>query len=316
MVGGARSLRPSQLQWARGLAVCGLLFQLAAASARADLVAVNGTELWVERIGSGDPIVIVHGGPVLEHGYLVPHLEAFGESFELVFFDQRLSGRSAPEVDPASVRLGNFAEDIEALRTELGLGRIHLMGHSWGGLLAMKYATMHPEHLASLILLDSMAASSALWQQEQRALGGSVSEADAERRQQIMASDGFAERRSEAIEELLMLSYKPQFHDPEKLGALDLYVPADYAERSARFAALGPDLESFDLHQELGSLEVPALVLYGAAEPGAELGGAAIHEALSESEFVLIEEAGHFPFIEQPEAFLAAVRAFLAKRLE
>lgn len=280
---------------------------------REGLEAINGTELWVKRTGSGEPIVVVHGGPVMEHGYLVSHLAPLAEDHELIFFDQRLSGRSAPEVEADSVRLATFAEDIEALRTRLELGPIHLMGHSWGGLLAMEYALRYPKQLRSLILLDSMAASSALWQQEQQALGALVTPEDAAARRVIMASEAFAERRPSAVEALLRLSFKPQFVDPDKLERLELYVPEDYAARSAQFAGLGPELQSFDFHEGLRSLEMPALVLYGDGEPGAELGGQAIHNALPNSKYVVIEDAGHFPFLEQPEAFLRAVREFLAR---
>lgn len=280
------------------------------------LFAVNGTELWVRRVGAGEPAVVVHGGPLLEHGYLVEHLEPLARDYELIFFDQRLSGRSAAEVEEGSVSLVNFAEDIEALRVALGPDRIHLVGHSWGGLLAMQYAILHPEHLASLTLLNPMAASSALWQQEQQALGSLSSEGDASKRQQIMATEAFAARRPEAIEQLLRLSFEPQFKDRSRVEDLDLFVPEDYAERSQRFAALGPDLESFDLHDALTGLDVSALILYGDSEVGATLGGPAIHEALRGSKFVLVENAGHFPFIEQPEVFMTTVRDFLSGRLD
>ncbi len=276
------------------------------------LEAVNGTELWVKRMGSGEPILVVHGGPVLEHGYLLPHLAPLAEDYELIFFDQRLSGRSAAEVEEDTIRLADFVEDIEALRVALKLGRVHLMAHSWGGLLAMHYALRYESNLRSLILLDSMAASSALWQAEQEAVAERVTEEDTLERQAIMATEAFAARRPEAIGELLKFSFEMQFHDRAKVEGLELYVPEDYMARSQRFSKLAPDLEDFDLHEELKALRVPALILYGDAEPGAALGGAAIHEALQGSELVLIEAAGHFPFIEQSDAFLSAVRKFLA----
>lgn len=278
------------------------------------LRSVNGTELWVKRLGAGEPIVVVHGGPLLEHGYLVPYLEPLADDYELVFFDQRLSGRSAPEVDESTVKLSTFAQDIEALRVELGLGPIHLLAHSWGGLLAMRYALEHGEHLRSLILLDSMAASSELWREEEKLVAEKVTEEDRARRQAILASEDFAAGRPAAIEKLLRLSFAAQFHDPSKVDGLRLYVPEDYVERSRRFSALRPDLESFDFHARLAGLEVPALVLYGASEPGAKLGGAALHATLPNSEWVLVPDAGHFPFVEQRDTVLAAVRKFLQAR--
>jgi proline iminopeptidase len=271
----------------------------------------NGTELWVKRMGSGEPIVVVHGGPVLDHGYLLPHLAPLSESHELILFDQRLSGRSASEVAESEVNLAAFVEDIEALRVELGLGKIHLMGHSWGGLLAMRYASEHQENLSSLILLDSMAASTKLWKEEEKIVKESVSEEILAEAMAIRQSEELQAYEPDAIANLMRVTFSGQFHDPAKAEQLDFYVPEDYSSRSRQFAALGPELESYDLHEQLSSLSVPVLVLYGEPEPGAGLGGAAIADAISGSELVLIPEAGHFPFVEQPEAFLEAVGSFL-----
>jgi proline iminopeptidase len=298
------------------LSVCLLLLISAAAQPAATsegLKPINGTELWVKRIGAGDPIVVVHGGPVLDHGYLLPHLEPLAEDYELVFYDQRLSGRSSPAVGEDELSIGAFVEDIEALRSKLDLGKIHLMAHSWGGHLALRYALDHGEHLASLVLLDSMAASTELWREEEKLLGESVSAEIAAERNAILESEALKAREPGAIEKLMKVSFSSQFHDPAKAAALEFYIPEDYAARSQRFAALAPELEAYDLHEPLAALTVPTLVLYGEAEPGAALGGKAIADAIPGAELVLIPEAGHFPFVEQPYAFASEVRSFLGR---
>jgi proline iminopeptidase len=272
---------------------------------------INGTELYVKRLGAGEPIVVVHGGPVLEHGYLLPHLAPLAESYELIFFDQRLSGRSAPRVDSASVRLATFVDDIEGLRQSLGLDHVHLMGHSWGGLLAIHYALEHQEHLISLVLLNSMSPSSDLWQEEERLLADRITAADSTVSAAVRASEAFEAREPEAIRQLLLLSFKTQFHDPNSSSDLGIYVPDDYMARSRQFGYMMVDLASFDLRAELNRVTVPTLVIYGSDEPAVSLGGTALHEGIQNVEFVIIENAGHFPFIEQPEVFLSAVRRFL-----
>lgn len=277
---------------------------------------INGTQLFVRRVGQGEPILVVHGGPVLEHGYLLPHLVPLAESHELIFFDQRLCGRSDGTVDPSSVRVETFVEDIEAVREALGLGRIHLLAHSWGGLLSMRYALTHGENLRSLILLSSMSASSALWQEEEKAQGAKITLGQRMARAELMGSEAFEEERPEAIRDVLLLTFKFQFHDSTKIGGLELFVPDDYGDRARQFNLMREDLMSFDLHEELGSVTVPTLILYGADEPGAEIGGRELHESLPNSRFVVMEEAGHFPFIEQPEAFLGVVREFLVSSEE
>ena len=275
------------------------------------LTPVNGTELFVTRMGMGEPIIVVHGGPMLEHGYLLPHLEPLAETHELILYDQRLSGRSAPEVDSASVRLQTYVDDIEALRATLGLGRIHLMGHSWGGLLAMSYAIRYGDNLKSLILLNSLSPSAALWQQEEQALAELVTDADRAEMQTIRRTEAFAQQRPEAIAELLRTSFKAQFHDRSLINELRIYVPDDYTSRSAQFGYMMADLRGFDLREALTGVDVPTLIIYGAAEPAAEIAGTALDQRLPNSELVVIENSGHFPFIEQPDTLFAALLEFL-----
>jgi len=283
------------------------------AAVTGQFVAVNGTELFVTRMGTGEPIVVVHGGPVLEHGYLLPHLEPLAEDYELIFYDQRLSGRSAGTVDPESVRVATFVDDIEALRETLGLGRIHLMGHSWGGMLAMQYAIRNGGNLRSLILLDSMAASAELWQAEEAAVAERVSLDVAAELEAFRNSEGMQQRRPEAIETMLRMTFRIQFTDPDKADLLELYVPDDYVARSGQFGAIGVDLAEFDIHAELATIDVPTLVLYGADEPGATIGGAAIAAAIPGAVLELTPDAGHFPFIENPATFFATVLGFLSQ---
>jgi proline iminopeptidase len=275
---------------------------------------VTGTELFVKRLGSGEPILVVHGGPVLDHGYLLPHLAPLADDYELVFFDQRLSGRSAGVVDPESVRLATFVDDIEALRSSLGFERMHLMGHSWGGLLAMSYAVRHGERLRSLMLLDSVPPSSMLWREENLVLAERETDEDRRQREAIRSSPEFQAKKPEAIARMLRASFAAQFHDRARISALELLVPDDYVERSRQFQGLGADLRDYDLLGDLSRVTAPTLVLYGADEPAATLAGPALVERLPHAELVLVPEAGHFPFIEQPEAFLRAVREFLEPR--
>ena len=277
----------------------------------AGLLRINGTELYVKRIGSGEPIIVVHGGPMLEHGYLLPHLSSLADTYELIFYDQRLSGRSAPQVDSASVRIATFVDDIEEIRLSLALERIHLVGHSWGGLLAMHYALKYQENLQSLVLLNSMSASSEIWQEEERLLAQRFTAADSVERQAIRETDAFANQEPEAIAQLLRLSFRLQFHDTSMANELQLYVPEDYSDRSMQFGYMMVDLMDFDLHDDLTAVTVPTLILYGSAEPATELSGAMLRERMPNSEWVVIENAGHFPFIEQPAAFTDAVRRFL-----
>lgn len=280
--------------------------------ARVDtLLPVNGTQLFVHREGRGESLMVVHGGPVLDHGYLVEPLRPLGGDYELVYYDQRLSGRSAGTVDSASITLDQFVADIEALRVELGLGRIHLLGHSWGGLLAARYALEYPDQLRTLVLVSPMAPSAALWQREQKVARAAVTAEDTAGTGEIRSSEAFRTGEPAAIERMLRHSYRSQFADPARASALDFHIEEDYRERSRQFGYLMDELSSYDLTDRLPELEIPTLLVYGAAEAGADVGADTLRALLPRASLQVVEEAGHFSFLERPEAFRRLLRDFL-----
>lgn len=273
---------------------------------------INGTKLYYKKMGEGEPIIVVHGGPMLDHGYLVQSFKPLAADYELLYYDQRLSGRSSADVDSVDITFDNFIEDIEGLREEFNLKKIHLMAHSWGGLLAMKYAIKYPENLYSLILLNSMPASSELWQKESQMIAARVSAEDSLRRQEIISSDLFQTDPPKAIEQLLILSFRYQFVNPTLADSLDFYIPDDYMIRSQRFEHLMPELSNYDLHEDLNSLSVPTLLVYGHNEPAVDISGRDLKQTIPNSELSVISHSGHFPFIEQSEDLIRELRTFLS----
>lgn len=283
----------------------------AAASTTDSLVAVNGTRLYVHREGSGDPMVVVHGGPVLDHGYLVEPLRPLGEDHELVFYDQRLSGRSAGSVDSASVTLHNFVADLEGLRRKLGLARIHVLGHSWGGLIAMKYALEHPDRLRSLVLVSPMAPSAGLWQKAESAAQAAVAPRDTAGMGKLRASAAFKAGEPEAIEKMLRLSFRSQLADSSQAPLLRFHIEEDYRERSRQFGYLLPELTTYDLTGALQKLRIPTLLVFGAMERGAQPTADTLKTLLPQVTVERIAGAGHFAFLARPAAFRNVVRSFL-----
>ena len=277
----------------------------------ASLRDLNGTQLFVRTMGEGESVVFIHGGPLLDHGYFLPHVAPLADDYKLVFYDQRLSGRSAAAVDSSGVSMDAFVEDIEALRVDLGVEAIHLVAHSWGGHLAQRYVIAHPERVKSLIMISPMAGSALLWQQENTFLGQMATEGDRQDRAALMATPAFSRFEPAAIEEMMRISFRPQVQDPAMLDSLNLFFPPDYADRSQQLGALGVDLSGYDLHADLARYTGPTMLIYGEIEPGAGIGGPALAEALPGADFLVIQDAGHFSFAEQPTAFLTAVREFL-----
>ena len=275
---------------------------------------INGSEVYFKTMGQGEPMIVIHGGPVLDHSYFLPQFEELAKDYQLIFYDQRVCGRSSIDVDSTTMSLAGFVEDIELLRQGLELDNIHLLGHSWGGLLAMKYAIEYPQHLNSLILSNSMPASEGQWQEEEQELAQRMTTQDSISRAEIIGSQEMKENPSAAIQKLMLLSFKPQFHNPELLDQLSLSIPKDFQERGKAFQPLGKDLASFDLYPALSKLEIPTLVIYGDYEPAAKLSGKRLSEIIPKSQFLVIENCGHFPFVEQPNAFFNGIKNFIENK--
>jgi proline iminopeptidase len=111
---------------------------------------VQGAKLYFREIGNGRPLVILHGGPDFNHNYLLPDLDRLAGAFRLIYYDQRGRGKSSPRVAPETVTIGSEVDDIDRLRQYFGLDQIAILGHSWGSLVALEYATCHPDRVSHL----------------------------------------------------------------------------------------------------------------------------------------------------------------------
>src|SRR5215470_3800896 len=119
------------------------------------LIDNGGVVLYVKTVGRGPPLVVVHGGPGASHDYLLPNVYRLATSYRLIFVDERGSGRSPRLEDPTQYTVEKMADDVEAVRSALGLGNIALLGHSFGGVVVQAYAFKYQAHLSHLILAST-----------------------------------------------------------------------------------------------------------------------------------------------------------------
>src|SRR5580658_5937775 len=118
-------------------------------------VDANGLLIYYTSFGQGPPLLIVHGGPGASHDYFLPYLIPLARHNRLIFIDERGSGKSQKLDDPAGYTVENMVEDVEAVRQGLVLGKISLLGHSYGGVLAQAYALKYQNNLTHLILCST-----------------------------------------------------------------------------------------------------------------------------------------------------------------
>ena len=123
-------------------------------------ISVPGEQLYFQKFGSPtkEPsIIVLHGGPGMDQSYLLPQMLALAKDHEIIFYDQRGSGKSSVHpLDPNQTTVKRFVEDLEAVRKYFCYKKIILLGHSWGGLLAAEYAIAYPQHVDALILINSV----------------------------------------------------------------------------------------------------------------------------------------------------------------
>lgn len=277
------------------------------------LVAPDGTRLAYTELGQGPPLLCLPGGPGRASAYL-EELGGLSAERTLVRLDTRATGHSEVPADPSSLRFDRLAGDVEALREHLSLEQVDVLGHSAGCLVAQAWAAAHPERVHSLVLVTPT----------DRLQGGQRADVAAIR-QGRQGEDWYAE----AAEAQAALADAPPAQQQALVRATRPFFYGRWDERTQAHAAtadrqsskraelgFGAGIEDVDLAgmlAVLADLDVPVLVLGG--ERDALTGVAAVAlvaGSFPRAQTVVLPGAGHFPWVDEPEAFRAVVSGFLA----
>ncbi len=277
------------------------------------LVPLPDTRLHVVTRGTGPvPLLVLHGGPGLDHTEFGTWLDALGDVATLHLVDQRGQGRS-DRVDPATLSVGRFAQDVTALARALDLDRYVVLGHSYGAFVALRHAVEGDGALAGTIVSAGIPA--------RRFLAGVPAALEAfepvDLRAAVVASwEREATVATEADVHALMADQLP-FHfadprDPRIADVVRAMAPGRPSPEVLRWSA-GADGDELDLEDRLGEVQVPVLVLAGRHDRVTTLEAAeAIAAGVPGARLVVFDRSAHFAFVEETEAYDAAVRAWLA----
>jgi proline iminopeptidase len=271
---------------------------------------VNGVRLYYKIVGDGEPVVVSHGGPGFDHNYIMP-LSKLADSYRIIFYDQRATGNSTGTVNANSMTLNNFVQDLEGLRRKLNLGKVNLIGHSWGGGLAVYYAIKYPLNLRSLIVLAG-GLDTKYFEQYYQNIKKKTLPKDEMAMKEIKQSDAFKNRHMEAVKKYYRIATKPFFYNPSLVDRLDFFVSENTANNQSKAAAfIMRDISNFDIYGKLSAIKCPALIVCGDADPEPRWGPYTLHKLVPQSKLVFLKNTGHFMFIESPEETLSVIRCFL-----
>jgi proline iminopeptidase len=262
-------------------------------------------QIFERRIGTGPAVVILHGGPGAHHDYLLPGFDGLARGRELIYYDQRGGGRSQVSRD-TPVGWREHVADLEELRRQWQLEQLTIAGYSWGGLLALLYATEHTDRVSRMALVSPAPAwRSARLEFERRFQERNLAPALQAERARLRESE-LRDRDPEAYaRRLFELSVAPYFHDPSRARDLTSFRVTGRTQQEV-WSSLG----DYDLRSALAGLSLPSFVLQGESdiipvETSRELA------RLLGAEFHLLPRCGHVPYVEAFEQFVALLDGFL-----
>ncbi len=269
---------------------------------------INGNEVYYTTNGQGRPMLLMHGGSGLDHTYFRPWLDTLSDQVQLIYYDQLGQGRSTRPQSYEGISMGTWADEADALRASLGHERIFLLGHSFGGFIAQEYALRHGDHLEGLILCDT----APVLDYQDVIMANAQSRGTPEQVQAVIAGLSAPVADDASFQQLLTTILPLYFntYDPEVGKQMD-----DAIQYSAQGfnQGMGVCLPTFNVLSRLGEITVPTLIMAGRHDwitPPAQ-GAERLHAGLPNAKLVIFEESGHFPFIEEHDKFVHAVRDWL-----
>jgi proline iminopeptidase len=295
---------------------------------QAGYVDANGVLIYYVEFGKGSPLMVLHGGPGADHTYFLPWLLPLARTHRLVFIDERGSGQSERLQDTRKYTIEAMADDVEAVRVALKLGKIDVLGHSCGGVLAEAYALKYQEHVNHLILNSTFASTREMNEVLAREKAAMPPEKLArlnQLEQSGLYGKGAIWERGRYPAEYETLAWGDGYfpflygarpdanYDPAQGNA-----PTNWELYREMWGSHGEfiidgNLKSVEWVDRLHTIHVPTLVMAGDHDECDPSLSREMHEKIAGSKIVILPNAGHMNFIDQPEIWQKAVQGFLGE---
>lgn len=286
-------------------------------------IPVGNASLYVRSIGRGQPVIVLHGGPDFDHGYLLPDLDRLKDAFRLIYYDQRGRGRSADHVRPEDVTLASDLDDLDKVRQQFRLDATALLGHSWGSVLALEYALRHPDRVSHVILMNPAPASASDAAVLRKAYLEKLG-AEMDRQREIVASAAYQSGDPEAVTARYRIHFKPALTLPADYERLMATMRAGFTREGQAGIVKARAIEDrlmrdtweaagYDLLPKLRSLRIPTLVIAGDHDFIPLEVAENIARAIPDAKLVTLKDCGHFAYLERPADVRDALDGFFRR---
>lgn len=290
-----------------------LFLVLTSIDAKEGFIELKNAKLFYREEGGGSPLIVLHGGPGLAQDYLLPALYKLADHHRVIFYDQRGCGQSTGIINDQTMTIEQYVADLDSVRKALKLEKISLLGHSWGGFLAMQYAIAHPEHVDKLILSNSCPASfdeyACFAEEWVHLMKPFKDEMDA-----IQQTKEYEEGNPEVVEQFFRIMFRAYCYNPKKADLLNLLKTANQNVNGAKILeTVNHNVfgKPFNLHPALTNLKVQTLVIHGDHDPVPPSAALNIHDSIPGSKYILMKQCGHFPYVEDPATYFKHLNEFL-----
>ena len=287
----------------------------------------QGVLIYYTAFGKGQPLVILHGGPGASHDYFLPYLLPLARTNRLIFIDERGSGRSEKLEKSPDYTVESMVEDIEAVRKGLELGKINLLGHSCGGVLAQAYALKYQENLTSLILCSTFHSTKKMNEVLRQIKDKMAPELRARIEKMEKAGlygHGMDYEKNRYTSEYMIAAWGEGYfpylyqnrpdpnYDPVANGNMSWDLYREMWGSNGEFVIDG-NLISVEYGDRLSSITVPTLITVGDKDECDPSLSQEMHQKIAGSKLVIIPKSGHMTFVDQPALFISTLNEFLHK---
>jgi proline iminopeptidase len=292
-----------------------LLLVTCAAHAQDGSFVRDGVQLHYRTAGSGPPVILLSGGPGFTVDYMIPVAEFLPPGYQRVFYEQRGTGRSRMvAMTPENMTMRHVVADLEALRVHLGQERLFLVGHSWGGMLAMAYAAAHPDRVDRMILIGPGGPTLEFTQWFNDNIRIRLRPEDLEAQRYWDESPKRGVDVDKAWLEGMRAITPGYFYDRAKGLAFSKTLVDGTITARVNELLFADMAKSYDSRPGLARLDRPVLIVQGHQDPVGDKTAEDIHRAIKSSGLKYINQCGHMPWIEQPDQFRRILAEFLESK--